>query len=209
MDQSQLLLKRKARGFTLIELTISIAILTIGLVGVASMFGRIWGSTSYSEYMIQASTLASEKLEDLNRYPTGDPDVVVTAGNTTAGSLTANTDASVTSNGVTDTVDYFDEVFMDPSAGSISETVATGTSPNYTYTTTTHNPNGTITTATATSLTAATTNAIQFQRRWLIEMSPTIGTTVMTGMRRITVLVAVQNPSVQPPVQFQLSVVRP
>jgi prepilin-type N-terminal cleavage/methylation domain-containing protein len=209
MDQSQLLLKRKARGFTLIELAISIAILTVGLVGVASMFGRIWGSTSYSEYMIQASTLASEKLEDLNRYPTGDPDVVVTAGNTTAGSLTANTDASVTSNGVTDTVDYFDEVFMDPSAGSIAETIATGTSPNYTYTTTTHNPNGTITTATATSLTAATTNAIQFQRRWLIEMSPTIGTTVMTGMRRITVLVAVQNPSVQPPVQFQLSVVRP
>ena len=209
MDQSQLLLKRKARGFTLIELAISIAILTVGLVGVASMFGRIWGSTSYSEYMIQASTLASEKLEDLNRYPTGDPDVVVTAGNTTAGSLTANTDASVTSNGVTDTVDYFDEVFMEPSAGSIAETIATGTSPNYTYTTTTHNPNGTITTATATSLTAATTNAIQFQRRWLIEMSPTIGTTVMTGMRRITVLVAVQNPSVQPPVQFQLSVVRP
>src|ERR1700678_1556307 len=209
MDQSQLLLKRKTRGFTLLELAISIAILMVGLVGVASMFGRIWGSTSYSEYMIQASTLASEKLEDLNRYPTGDPDVVVTAGNTTAGSLTANTDASVTSNGVTDTVDYFDEVFMDPSAGSIAETIATGTSPNYTYTTTTHNPNGTITTATATSLTAATTNAIQFQRRWLIEMSPTIGTTVMTGMRRITVLVAVQNASVHRRVVFQLSVVRP
>ena len=193
----------------MLELAISIAILMVGLVGVASMFGRIWGSTSYSEYMIQASTLASEKLEDLNRYPTGDPDVVVTAGNTTAGSLTANTDASVTSNSVTDTVDYFDEVFMDPSAGSISETVATGTSPSYTYTTTTHNPNGTITTTTATSLTADTTNAIQFERRWLIEKSPTIGGTVMTNMRRITVLVTVMNASIQPPVVFQLSVVRP
>jgi len=178
-------------------------------VGVASMFGRIWGSTSYSEYMIQASTLASEKLEDLNRYPTGDPNVVVTAGNTTAGSLTTNLDASVTSDTVTEPVGYFDEGFVDPSAGSISETIATGTSPNYTYTTTTHNANGTVTTTQATSLAANITNAIQFQRRWLIEMSPTIGTTVMTGMRRITVLVAVQNASIQPPVQFQLSVVRP
>src|SRR5580704_11808262 len=192
MDQSQLLLKRKSRGFTMLELAISIAILMVGLVGVASMFGRIWGSTSYSEYMIQASTLASEKLEDLNRYPNTDQNVLVTSG-TTAGSLTADTDASITANGLTETVDYFDEVFMDPSAGSIAETVATGTSPNYTYTTTTHNPNGTITTTSATSLAANISNAIQFQRRWLIEMSPTIGGTVMTGMRRITVLVAVQN----------------
>jgi hypothetical protein len=209
MDQSQLLLKKNVRGFTMIEVAISIVILMVGLVGVATMFGRIWGSTSYSEYMIQASTLASEKLEDLNRYPNGDPDVIVTAGNTTAGSLTADTDASVTSNGVTETVDYFDEVFMDPSAGSIAETVATGTSPNYTYTTTTHNPNGTITTASSTSLATALTNSIQFERRWLIEANPTIGGTVMTGMRRITVLVTVQNASVQPPVTFQLSVVRP
>lgn len=193
----------------MLELAISIVLLMVGLVGVASMFGRIWGSTSYSEYMIQASTLASEKLEDLNRYPNGDPDVVVTAGNTTAGSLTSNTDASVTSNGLTETVDYFDEVFMDPSAGSIAETVATGTSPNYTYTTTTHNPNGTITTATSTSLATALTNAIQFERRWLIEANPTIGGTVMTGMRRITVLVSVKNATIQPPVYFQLSVVRP
>jgi hypothetical protein len=193
----------------MLELAISIAILMVGLVGVASMFGRIWGSTSYSEYIIQASTLASEKLEDLNRYPNGDPNVVVTSGNTTAGSLSANTDATVASNGVTETVDYFDEVFMDPSAGSIGETVATGTSPNYTYTTTTHNPNGTITTATSTTLAAEVTNAIQFQRRWLIELNPTIGGTVMTGMRRITVLVAVQNQSIQPPVHFQISVVRP
>jgi hypothetical protein len=193
----------------MLELAISIAILMVGLVGVASMFGRIWGSTSYSEYMIQASTLASEKLEDLNRYPNGDPDVVVTAGNTTAGSLTSDLDATVTSNGVTDTVDYFDEVFMDPSAGSIAETVATGSSPNYTYTTTTHNPNGTITTATATSLAAALTNAVQFERRWMIEKDPVVGGTTMTGMRRITVLVTVMNASIKPPVVFQLSVVRP
>jgi hypothetical protein len=193
----------------MIELAISIAILTVGLVGVASMFGRIWGSTSYSEYMIQASTLASEKLEDLNRYPSTDQNVIITSGNTTAGSLTADTDASITANTLTETVDYFDEVFMDPSAGSIAETVATGTSPSYTYTTTTHNPNGTISTTVSTSLSGNITNSIQFERRWLIEANPTIGGTVMTGMRRITVLVKVMNASIQPPVVFQLSVVRP
>src|ERR1039458_5638740 len=101
MDQSQLLLKRKARGFTLLELAISMAILIVGLVGVASMFGRVWGSTSYSEYMIQASTLASEKLEDLNRYPNGDPDVVVRSEEHTSGSLTANVDATITSKNTT------------------------------------------------------------------------------------------------------------
>lgn len=197
-----------ARGFTLLEIVISIALLLIGVVAAATLFGNIWGATSHSEYMIQASTLASEKIEDLNRYPSGDPDVAVTSG-TTAGSLTSDTDASVTSNGVTDTVDYFDEVFMDPSAGSIAETIATGTSPSYTYTTTTHNPNGTITTATSTSLATAQTNAIQFERRWLIELNPTIGGTVMTGMRRVTVQVTTINQSIQPTVQFQMSLVRP
>jgi prepilin-type N-terminal cleavage/methylation domain-containing protein len=200
--------KRNARGFTLLEIVISIALLLVGVVAAATLFGNIWGATSHSEYMIQASTLASEKIEDLNRYPSGDPDVAVTSG-TTAGSLTADTDASVTSNGVTETVDYFDEVFMDPSAGSISETIATGTSPSYTYTTTTHNPNGTITTATSTSLSAQQTNAVQFERRWLIELNPTIGGTVMTGMRRITVQVTTINGSIQPTVQFQMSLVRP
>ena len=187
---------------------ISIALLLIGVVAAATLFGNIWGATSHSEYMIQASTLASEKIEDLNRYPSGDPNVAVTSG-TSTGSLTADSDATVTSNSVTETVDYFDEVFMDPSAGSIAETVATGTSPNYTYTTTTHNPNGTITTASSTSLSAAQTNAIQFERRWMIELNPTIGGTVMTGMRRITVQVTTINGSIQPTVQFQLSVVRP
>jgi prepilin-type N-terminal cleavage/methylation domain-containing protein len=200
--------KHGARGFTLMEIMISIALLLVGVVAAATLFGNIWGATSHSQYMIQASTLASEKIEDLNRYPSGDPDVAVTSG-TTAGSLTADTDASVTSNGVTETVDYFDEVFMDPSAGSIAETVATGTSPSYTYTTTTHNPNGTITTATATSLSTAQTNAIQFERRWRIELNPTIGGTVMTGMRRITVQVTTINGSIQPTVQFQMSLVRP
>jgi hypothetical protein len=98
---------------------------------------------------------------------------------------------------------------MDPSAGSIAETVATGTSPNYTYTTTTHFPNGTIVPSISTSLSTSSTNAIQFERRWLIELNPTIGGTVMTGMRRITVLVTVMNASIQPPVTFQLSVLRP
>jgi prepilin-type N-terminal cleavage/methylation domain-containing protein len=195
----------ETRGFTLAEVCVSIAVLTIGLVAAAAMFGKVWGSTAYSEYMIQASTLASEKLEDLNRYPNGDPNVAVPNG-TSAGSLTSDLDATVTSNGVTETVDYFDEVFISAASGSVSETVATGTSPNYVYTTTTHNPNGTIGPVAGTTFPA---NSIQFERRWILENNPVVGGVTMTSMLRITVLVTVINSSVQPPVTFQMSLVRP
>ncbi len=99
---------------------VSIAVLTIGLVAAAAMFGKVWGSTAYSEYMIQASTLVSEKLEDLNRYPNGDPNVAVPMARLQA--AFRDLDASVTSNGVTETVDYFDEVFFSAASGSVSET---------------------------------------------------------------------------------------
>jgi Tfp pilus assembly protein PilV len=199
---------KTSKGFTLMEVVVSIAILMVGAIGAATLLAKTYNSTSYSEYLVQAATLASEKLEDLNRYPSGDPDVAVTSG-TTAGSLTADTDGSVTSNSVTETVDYFDEVFMDPTAGSISETVATGTSPNFTYTTTTHNPNGTITTATSTSLATDQTSAIQYERRWLITLNPVIGGTTMTGMRQITVLVTLVNGAIAPGVTVQMSILRP
>ena len=66
--------------------------------------------------MTQAATLATEKLEDLNRYPSSDPNVAVTNG-TSAGSLTSNDLQDVTVNGVTEAVAYYDEVFFSPSEG--------------------------------------------------------------------------------------------
>lgn len=204
MDQSQSSKsKRQSRGFTLLEVAVAICVLTVGLISCAAMFGRVWGGTAYSQYMTQAATLASEKLEDLNRYPETDPDVAVTSG-TTAGSLTSNLESSVTSSGVTETVDYYDTVYFSMSSGSVSETVTSGVSPNYTYTTTTHQPNGEITVTSGTSLPSSTNQTIAFLRRWVIENNEPI-----SGLRRITVLVTLQNASVQPPVSFQMSIVRP
>jgi prepilin-type N-terminal cleavage/methylation domain-containing protein len=191
------------RGFTMIEVCVAIAVLTVGLVSVATLFWKVWGGTSYSQYIAQAAVLASEKLEDLNRYPATDPDVAVTSG-TTAGSLTSNVESSVTSMGITETVDYYDTVYFSMSGGSVSETVTSGTSPNYTYTTTTHSPNGEITVTSGSSLPASTSETIQFLRRWIIEANEPV-----SGVRRITVLVSLQNQSIAPDVSFQMSLVRP
>lgn len=184
----------KSRGFTLAEVLISIAILTVGLVAAASMFGRVWGGTAYSQLMIQASSLASEKLEDLNQFPNNDPNVVVSSGST-AGSLSADTTNS------TSGVAYYDEVYISSATGSMSETQIINGTP-YTIT---HTPNSITTTTTAPS----TTSTIQFERRWVIEANPVVNGTTMTGMLRVTVLVTLTNSSIQPPVTFQMSVLRP
>ncbi len=46
--------------------------------------------------------------------------------------------------------------------------------------------------------------SISFKRRWEIDLNQPV-----TGVRRITVLVTLENQSVQPPVTFQMSMVRP
>jgi prepilin-type N-terminal cleavage/methylation domain-containing protein len=184
--------KTKSRGFTLAEVVISIAVLTVGLVAAASMFGRVWGGTAYSQLMIQASSLASEKLEDLNQYPDNDPNVEVTTGST-AGSLSSNTTVG--------NVSYYDDVYISSATGSMSETQTINGTPF----TITHTPSTITTSNTAPS----TTSTIDFHRRWVIEKNPVVNGTTMTGMLRITVLVSLMNSSIQPPVTFQMSVVRP
>lgn len=184
--------KTKSRGFTLAEVIISIAVLTVGLVAAASMFGRVWGGTAYSQMMMQASTLATEKLEDLNQYPNNDPNVTVTVGST-AGSLSADT--------TTSGISYYDDVYISSSTGSMSETQTISGTPF----TITHTPSTITTSNTAPS----TTSTIDFHRRWVIEKNPVVSGTTMTGMLRITVLVSLTNSSIQPPVTFQMSIVRP
>jgi Tfp pilus assembly protein PilV len=180
--------KEFSSGFTLAEVCVSIAVLTIGLVAAASMFGKVWGSTAYSEYMIEASTLVSEKLEDLNQFPNTDPNVAA------GGSLSADT----TTGGIA----YYDEVYLSASTGAVTETQVIGGTP-YTIT---HQANGSIGTTTTAPV---TTSTIQFERRWVIESNPTVNGVTMTGMLRITALVTVINSSIQPPVHFQMSIVRP
>ena len=57
--------RRGAHGFSLIELLVTIVILSIGLFGVASMF--LYGMTSqqYAQYSVIATDAADQKLEQM------------------------------------------------------------------------------------------------------------------------------------------------
>src|ERR1700688_2457847 len=136
--QLQQRLKRQgSRGFTIIEVLVAAVILIIGLVSVAGLLGSTLGGTARSGYMNQAATLATEKLEDLNRYPTADP--TVAAG----GSLTTDTVAS--------NAPYYDEVYFSPSQGAMEETIGSDNNGTTQYQTVTYTPNGQITVSAATS----------------------------------------------------------
>src|SRR5579862_8856291 len=111
-----------ARGFTMIETLVAMLVLTVGLVTLGSLASQTLNGTSRSRFAGLAANLASEKLEDLNRWPTWDPNVYAAAGST-VGSLTTDTSGSVTSNGITDNVDYYDDVEISDSNGAVSETV--------------------------------------------------------------------------------------
>src|ERR1700679_13082 len=100
--------KRGSRGFTIIEVLVASVILLVGLVAAAGVVGATLGNTSRSEYMTQAATLATEKLEDLNRFPSTDANIAVTSG-TSSGSLTSDDLQNVTVNGATQAVNYYDE----------------------------------------------------------------------------------------------------
>ncbi len=183
------------------EVVIAIVVLTIGLVSMAGLVAQTISGTEKSRFMGQASTLASEKLEDLNRWPTTSP--YVAAG----GSLTADT--------VTGTINYYDDVVFGTAGGQVSETVGTTTAGVTTYVTTAHSPNGTITTTSGTTA-PVVTGQTAFHRRWIIETSPVVnGITLapvapLTGPRRVTVLVSLTNQEKGGvPVTFQMSLLRP
>ena len=53
------------RGFTLIEILVAIAILSIGLLGVAGLAGGIRRGNATSDKITTATTLAQEQLEDI------------------------------------------------------------------------------------------------------------------------------------------------
>jgi prepilin-type N-terminal cleavage/methylation domain-containing protein len=131
-------------GFTLIETLAAILVLTIGLVGLAVLMSNMMTGGARSRYMSEAAMLASEKLEDLERYPAADADIAVTSGSI-AGNLTNDVTASVTSNGATDNVDYFDTIQLSSTGGSISETSSGKDSSGITnYTTINHWPSGAV-----------------------------------------------------------------
>lgn len=195
MAQSQslpaLLKRERSRGFTIIEVLVASVILIVGLVSVAGLLGSTLGETARSGYMNQAATLATEKLEDLNRFPSVDPDV--SAG----GSLTSDVVNSTTN------IPYYDEVYFSPSQGSMEETMGIAANGATQYQTTTYTPAGQMTTVVnATSTPPSTAGEIAYKRRWTIEQDQPV-----TGVRRITVVVTLENAMVQPPVSIQMSTV--
>jgi prepilin-type N-terminal cleavage/methylation domain-containing protein len=194
---------RRSNGFSLVEAMIAIAILAVGLLGVAALLAQLGGNSTQSRYMSTEALLASEKLDDLNRYPYNDPAIAVTNGNT-AGSLNADTTATVTLGAVTEVVDYFDTVRISSGNGSMVETVSgKDANGNPQFTTTTHAPDGSITVTTATTAPAATPDMLTFSRRWVIEQNVP---GLPAGVRRFTVLVNLTNPVL--PASLQASMLR-
>ncbi len=206
------------RGFSMLEVVVALAILSVGVMAAAALTGKMLSVGRQSKYMSLASTLASEKLEDLNHYSPSDPQVCVPSANTSVGSLSSDIMQSTTcppsvawSTGFTGTATYYDSVSIslststsacpNPTAGCFSETVSGLTGGNVSYTTTYHSPDGQIVTSAPSNIAPS---YVTFHRRWIIEANQPV-----TGTRRVTVLVTLMDTTVQPPVNFQMSLVRP
>ncbi len=57
--------KKRQNGFTLIEVLIAIVILSVGLLGMASLTGSIILSNKLSNDLTTATTLSQDKMEDI------------------------------------------------------------------------------------------------------------------------------------------------
>jgi prepilin-type N-terminal cleavage/methylation domain-containing protein len=191
MEISQSLRKRgkavRQRGFTLIEMMVSILVLTIGLVGTAALMSNSVNMGAHARYMSTAALLASEKMEDLDRFPDNDPNLAA------GGSLGA------------DVASYSDSVQISTYNGNINEvTTANGATTLYTQ-----KPDGTVVVTPGAGLGAASPDMLTYDRRWLIVANPTVGPNVITGAVQITVLVTLTNTTLNPPVSYQTSLVHP
>jgi prepilin-type N-terminal cleavage/methylation domain-containing protein len=235
-------------GFSLLEVMVAMIVLTVGLMSGAMLMTHVYKLTSVSRYMALAAQLASEELEDLNRYPNNtnapyiDPHIAVPAGSNTCGipgeacvgSLTQDS-PPVTIAGTS--VSYYDSVSLASQSGSgqqygqMSETYqmpCTGPPDgNGNFVMIPYSPNG----APPVSFNPGNPNNVQqfpalcyasaqtgmtFDRRWVIEQDQPV-----VGLRRITVLVTLDDKSVQmyiappgpgqqppPSITFQMSMVR-
>jgi hypothetical protein len=173
------------------EVLIAMFILTVGLLAMASLMAQSLSGTDNARYLGLATTLVSEKLEDLNRWPPADPHVVA------GGGLTSDASAG--------SLNYYDDVDLSNTNGYVSETIS---NTSGTYSNVIHNATGYVNTA-ATTAPPAGSGILTFHRRWLIEANPTVNSITLTGIRRVTVLVTLTNVAVKTPVSFQMSLVRP
>jgi hypothetical protein len=202
-------------------------ILAVGLMATALLMSNTYKFSVRSRYMSEAAQLASEKLEDLNRFSTVDEHITVMSGDDACGITGENCEGSITPaitctsttctinalptalgpttitvGGSSYSVFYFDSVFLSAANGTLSETYQTAGGASPSYTTLSFTPQGL--TPLPSSSTTAPTVGETFDRRWTIEMNQPL-----TGIRRITVLVTLLDATIFPPVTFQMSMVRP
>ncbi len=197
--------KTRTSGFTLVEVLVSMAIMTVGLLGVAALIGSTLATGTQARYMNIANVLASEKLDNLNKWPSSDPNVA--AGGALAGPATCAAGD-----------DYCDQVVVSELSGANYETqtqVVVDALGNRTQQTTTivHTSNGCVDTPANCGVPAPNGNGNTFTRRWLITQDPVItnaagNPSTITGARRITVLVSLAQAG-KLPVSIQMSMVRP
>jgi prepilin-type N-terminal cleavage/methylation domain-containing protein len=221
------------KGFSLMEVLVAIIVLTIGLMSAAMLMANVYRLTVRSRYVALAAQLASEELEDLNRWPNNtnttfiDPHITVPAGSTCGlggetciGSLDVNVNTPpqvfTDGGGNQTTVSYNDSVALATTNGTMSETYempcvgppAIGApNVNGNYLTVAYSPNGQ-TPGSALNPNLCNVNAptagMTFDRRWVIEQDQPVA-----GARRITVKVTLMDKTIQPAVTFQMSMVRP
>lgn len=228
----------RGAGFSLLEVLVAITVLAVGLMSGAMLMTHVYRLSVQSRYMALAAQLASEEVEDLNRYPNNvnasyiDPHIMVPTGSNTCGitgetcvgSLTFDDGpVGITEAGSTTQVSYFDNVSLTTQNGTMSETYkmpCTGSSGTGNYLTVSYLPSGLTPNSPsnpAVCSPAAPASGMTFDRRWVIEQDKPV-----VGLRRITVLVMLDDKSVQlytgtvlpgqqPPtsVTFQMSLVRP
>lgn len=190
----------RRRGFSLLEVVVSIGILSVGLLGVAALVTSTMKTGTNSRYLNMANILASEKLDSLNKWPNGDPNVA--AGGSLSGPSTCATGD-----------DYCDQVTLTEATGADYETqtqIVNGTSVT---TTIVHTSAGCVDTPTNCSVPNPSGAGSTFTRRWLITSPFTVTsasgtTTTVNSAERITVVVTLDD-VVQNPLTFQMSMVRP
>lgn len=198
---------RRTRGFTLIEVLISMAVLTVGLIGMAAMVCSTLVFGANAKYINMANVLASEKLDNLNKWPSTDLNVAP------GGSLTGPSSCAAG-----DT--YCDQVTVSETSGAdyITQTQivfdpVTNTS-NPVTTTIVHTSAGCVDTPANCGVPNPNGGGSTFTRRWQITANPVItdaagNPATVTGARRITVVVSLVNNVSKQPVSFQISMVRP
>jgi Tfp pilus assembly protein PilV len=189
------------------EVMVALTILTIGLMAGALLMANVYKSTARSRYMAMAAALATEKLEDLSRFPNSDP-----RGSNPGGSLDPNNPQAaqtVTWNSVTYVVPYYDTVTYNNSNGAMAETYQVLYSGATNFTTQQFTADGlwhwdTTSGYPSTPSSTAPTGGLTFKRLWKIDAD-----TPVTGNVLVTVKVVLVQDASEFPVVYQMSMVRP